>query len=56
MVETLPKTIQPQITQGNNDKMREVRRNDKGQERGTRHLSYQELMDRRAKGLCFKCE
>ena len=36
--------------------MREVRRNDRGQERGTRHLSYQELMDRRrAKGLCFKC-
>ena len=32
-----------------------MRRNERGQERGTRHLSYQELMDRRAKGLCFKC-
>ncbi|WVZ23416.1 hypothetical protein V8G54_001960 [Vigna mungo] len=30
--------------------------NDRGaRERGVRHLSYQDLVDRRKKGLCFKC-
>lgn len=24
--------------------------------RGTKHLSYQELIDRRTKGLCFRCD
>ena len=40
---------------GPNDRAREANRGDKGPNRGFRNLSYQELMERRAKGLCFKC-
>ena len=43
-----------QILDGKNDKTGEAKRGQRGTVRGIRNLSYQELMDRRAKGLCFK--
>ena len=35
--------------------MGEVKKSQGGTPKGFRNLSYQELMERRAKGLCFKC-
>ena len=40
---------------GPNEKGREARKREKGPNNGFRNLSYQELMERRAKGLYFKC-
>ena len=38
---------------GKNEKIGEVRRGQGGTMRGVRNLSYQELMDKRAKSLCL---
>ena len=51
----MTRTIQNPQLQGQNDKSKELRKGDRAQNRGTRNLSYQELIERRAKGLCFKC-
>ena len=48
----MPKGVSGPSWDGKNEKAGEVR---KGAMRGVRNLSYQELMERRAKGLCFKC-
>ena len=51
----MTRIIQNTRLQGQNDKSKEMKSGDRGQNRGTRNLSYQELMERRAKGLCFEC-
>ena len=49
------KPVQNSNPVGKGDNTGDIKKKNGGSMRGTRNLSYQELMDRRAKGLCFKC-